>query len=441
MTSLPMLSGFDRVRLERPADWLAVAVAVSLPWSTSATGILIALWLITVLATLDVASVRRELATAAGGLPVLLWVLAALGMLWADVSWADRLGGLGKFHRLLMIPLLLAQFRRSAHGVRVINGFFVSMLVLLLLSWIAVVFPNLPWQGKQFGVPVKDYLIQAETFLLCAFALLWLACEERHAKRPWVVLGLVGLAAIFLINIGFVATGRTVLVVAPVLMLLLGWRQFGWKGLLAAAVVGGIVGAAFWFESPYLHARVEGSVTELQDYMHADALNSTGLHLEFLKKSLSFVETAPIIGHGTGTITALFSHAMVGQNGAASVASANPHNQIFAVAIQLGLVGTVVLLAMWTAHVMLFRGRDFMAWIGLVLVVETVVASLFNSHLFDFTQGWLYVFGVGVVGGTVLRAEGAPVGASPLATSGAPALGPPLTPSMTPSLRPPMAKP
>jgi len=35
--------------------------------------------------------------------------------------------------------------------------------------------------------------------------------------------------------------------------------------------------------------------------------------------------------------------------------------------------------------------------------VQNVVSSLFNSHLFDFTSGWLYVFGVGVIGGMVLR--------------------------------------
>jgi O-antigen ligase len=38
--------------------------------------------------------------------------------------------------------------------------------------------------------------------------------------------------------------------------------------------------------------------------------------------------------------------------------------------------------------------------------VQNVIASLFNSHLSDFTAGWLYVFGVGVLGGTVLRQEG-----------------------------------
>ncbi len=404
-------------RLEQLADWLAVAVAVSLPWSTSASGILIAAWLIAVLPTLDVASVRRELATAAGGLPVLLWVLAAVGMLWADVTWAERIGGLGRFHRLLVIPLLLAQFRRSEHGIWVIHGFFASMLGLLLMSWVAAAFPGLPWPGKEFGVPVKDYIIQGGTFLICAFALLGYALDQRAKKNPRVIFALVGLATLFLVNIAFVATGRTALLVAPVLALLLGWRRFRWQGLLGAVLLGGAVGGVFFLESPYLHGRLEKSVTELQDYLNSDANNPTGLHLEFLRKSLSFVEAAPIIGHGTGSVTEQFRNAVVGQAGASSVGSAYPHNQIFAVAIQLGLIGTVVLLAMWTAHVMLFRGSGFIAWIGLIIVVQNIVSSLFNSHLFDFTQGWLYVFGVGVVGGMMLREQSTAAAASPMAKS------------------------
>src|SRR5580704_19636136 len=104
---------FDARLLQQAADWLAVAVVVSLPWSTSTSVVLIVLWLVAVLPTLAVADMRRELLTATGGLPVLLWLLAAVGMLWADVPWAGRIDGLGGFHRLLAIPLLLAQFRRS----------------------------------------------------------------------------------------------------------------------------------------------------------------------------------------------------------------------------------------------------------------------------------------------------------------------------------------
>jgi hypothetical protein len=90
----------------------------------------------------------------------------------------------------------------------------------------------------------------------------------------------------------------------------------------------------------------------------------------------------------------------------------NPHNQIFAVAIQIGLLGAFVLVAMWMAHFMLFRGGGPAAWIGIVVVIENVVSSAVNSHLFDFSQGWLYVFGVGVAGGMILKH-------TPLATTAA----------------------
>jgi len=37
----------------------------------------------------------------------------------------------------------------------------------------------------------------------------------------------------------------------------------------------------------------------------------------------------------------------------------------------------------------------------LIVVLQNIISSCFNSHLFDFTQGWLYVFAVGVLGGMV----------------------------------------
>ena len=213
----------------------------------------------------------------------------------------------------------------------------------------------------------------------------------------------LALALFFLANIFFVVTSRTALLVAPVLLLLLGWREFGWKGLLGTGLLGATVGIAIWFGSPYLHERLVTSVQELQQYRSSDAANSTGLHLEFLRKSLSFVETAPIIGHGTGSIPEQFREAAVGEAGASAVLSANPHNQILAVGVQLGLIGVAVLVAMWIAHFQLFYGDGLNAWFGMIVVAQNVVSSLFNSHLFDFTSGWLYVFGVGVIGGMVLR--------------------------------------
>jgi O-antigen ligase len=82
---------------------------------------------------------------------------------------------------------------------------------------------------------------------------------------------------------------------------------------------------------------------------------------------------------------------------------ANPHNQTLNVAIQWGAIGVVVLYAMWLVHLLLFRGEGLAAWIGLMVVVQNIFTSLFNSHLFDFSPGWMYVLGVGIAGGMMLR--------------------------------------
>jgi O-antigen ligase len=249
-------------------------------------------------------------------------------------------------------------------------------------------------------------------FLICAFGLIGAACEYWHERKWRVALALLCFAALFLGNIAFVITSRTVFVVAPALVFVLGWRQFGLRGTLAACVVAGALAGALWFSSSTLRERIFHSIEELSVYrdtnsvyLNSNEMNSTGLHVEFFRKSLQIMEAAPFIGHGTGSIPDQFRRAATGKTDAAAVVTVNPHNQIFAVTIRLGLLGMVVLLAMWVAHFMLFRGGGMTAWIGTIIVVQNVASSLFNSHLFDFTQGWLYVFGVGIAGGTVLRVQ------------------------------------
>jgi O-antigen ligase len=395
-------TGLHAPRLGQIADALAVAVAVSLPWSTSATSILIVLWLIALAPTLDVASVRRELASPAGGLPVLLWGVGALGMLWADTSWSESLAGLSGFHKLLLIPLLLAQFRRSAQARWVILGFLASSALLLAVSWALVLTPGLVWRGKASpGVPVKDYILQSEIFAICAFGLIGQAAELWRA-RPRLAIGLLLLAAAFIANIGYVATARTTLVVLVALLLLFGLRQFGWKGAFGVSLSGAALASAMWVSSPYLRERVSAAVEEVQTYGSSKVDTSVGLRFEYWKRSLALIAEAPVIGHGTGTIPQLFRRDASPDTNF-MLLTTNPHSQILTVAVQLGVLGAGALIAMWVAHFTLFRGSTLAAWFGLVIVTYNVVSSLFNSHLFDFSQGWLYVFGVGVTGGIVLR--------------------------------------
>ncbi len=131
----------------------------------------------------------------------------------------------------------------------------------------------------------------------------------------------------------------------------------------------------------------------------------------YWQKSLRFFAEAPVIGHGTGSTRGLFEQAAIGEVGARAQIVKNPHNQTLNVAVQWGLIGVVVLYATWLVHLLLFRGDSLAAWIGLLVVVQNIFTSLFNSHLFDFHEGWMYVLGVGVAGGMVLGAkrDGAPL--------------------------------
>jgi hypothetical protein len=200
---------------------------------------------------------------------------------------------------------------------------------------------------------------------------------------------------------------RADLLVGAFLVVLLGWRLFGWKGTVIACVAAVFFAAASWTTSSYLRTRLSTIIRDIEIYHVAVAQSDIGDHIEFLKKSTTFVREAPVFGHGTGSIADLFRRATTGETGSVATPTVNPHNQIFAVAIQLGLAGTALLLAMWAAHCFLFRSPDLAGWIGTVVAFQNIISSLTSSHLFDFVHGWLYVLGVGVVGGMILRRRAA----------------------------------
>ncbi|MFZ0094611.1 MAG: O-antigen ligase family protein [Pseudolabrys sp.] len=403
MAGLSIADPVVRAKLVRISDGLMVAVAVSLPWSTSATSILLVLWLLGCCPTLEWSIVRRELMTPAGGLPVLLFMLGVLGMAWADVTLLERWKGLDGFFKLLVIPLLMVHFRRSDNGMRVFIGFLFACVALLIASWIVTVWPDIPKGSIDPGVAVKAYIVQSAEFTMCAAGLLYLAVEAARGGRWSILTASLVLALAFLHDVFFIATSRTTLVVIPVLILIYGARQFGWKGFFGAAAAGLAIAAALWTTSPYLRDRAISVLTQTEKFAYENKTTSTGQRIVYWTKSLHIIENAPLIGHGTGSITEMFGRAALGHSGIWAEVPSNPHNQTFVVAIQLGLIGATALWAMWVSHFLLFRGAGLTAWLGLVVVTQNIVGSLFNSFLFDFTEGWLYVLGVGVAGGMVLR--------------------------------------
>ena len=60
-----------------------------------------------------------------------------------------------------------------------------------------------------------------------------------------------------------------------------------------------------------------------------------------------------------------------------------------------------------------------MNWIGLLVVIQNMLTSLLNSHLFDFNEGWIYVLGAGVAGGMTLAQRVSPRAPAPAGSASA----------------------
>jgi O-antigen ligase len=396
-------------------DLLTVLIAILLPWSTSGVAIAVVLWIVALIPTIGWRALLRSLARPISALPIALFALALAGTLWSDATWGARLYAVGPTAKLLMLPLLFYHFERSPRGNWVFVAFLASCTLLLAVSLAVAFNPDLTLkpEAQARGIFVKNYIDQSQEFALCAVALAYpiMILLRTNRLRLAALLGAIALG--FVANMMFVVVSRTALATLPILLALFALLYLQCRTVMIALCVAAALAAVVWNASPTLRATASKFVS---DYQHTRIQNNPsglGSRLEFWQKSLDFFAEAPAIGHGTGSTRGLFEQAAIGETGVQAEIVANPHNQTLNVAVQWGVIGIVVLYAMWLLHLLLFRGEGWLSWIGLLVVVQNVLGSLFNSHLFDFVEGWMYVVGVGVAGGMTLTARQSQPGSAP----------------------------
>ncbi|QWG14894.1 O-antigen ligase family protein [Bradyrhizobium sediminis] len=394
----------DVERWRTTADVFATLAAVTLPWSTSLPAIFIVLWLVALTPTLEVPHVLEMLRRPVCALPIAFAALALIGTLWSEVAWAARIHSASSSVKFFVLPLLFYHFERSTRGAWLLAGFIGSCFLLEILSWIVTVKPNLSLKRDAvYGVPVKNWIDQGQEFVFCAVVLVWAALRLLRSRKPILAIGFMALATSFFLNMAFVNVSRTALVCLPIMLLMLILLELNLREMLLTITASIVLVAVVWISSPLVRTKAEAIFTDFISYRDSRASTSGGQRLEFWRKSLGFVAIAPIIGHGTGSTLSLFEQAAVNQTGVSAEVVANPHNQTLYSAIQWGSVGVLILFAMWLAHLLLFRGEEFAARVGFLVVLQNIVGSLFNSHLLDFHEGWMYVLGVGVAGGILMK--------------------------------------
>jgi hypothetical protein len=396
-----------RAARQKGTENFAIIGAAALPWSTSVGSSCILAFAIGFLTTVKPAEFFRSLKHPASLVTLALCLVTLLGVLWAvEISWPERIRGLAPMGKLLGIPILIYYFSQSDRGRYVFFAFVASCSILMLYSWIVLFWPSLSihYKSDQPGVPVKNYIDQSQGFVFCAFALAAVAIETWRRRRRAIAVSAAVIAVALLANLAFVNVARTALVYSPVLAALFAYRYLGRRQFWIACPALLAALACLWAISPNLQHKVSAAFTEYRTPTTERGPTSVGQRLELWSKSIEFIKAAPLIGHGTGSAKPLFVRDAGGKTSLPTGIIGNPHNQTLLVTIQWGLVGLLALYAMWTVHLLTFRGEGILAWIGLVAVVQNILSSLFNSHLSDFYQGWLYILAVGIGAGTIMKA-------------------------------------
>ena len=398
----------DRALWTTIADVFAILAALALPWSTTLVAIFVPCWLGAVAWVMDWRAYGRLLKQPICYLPLALVGLALIGTLWSDAAWSARLYAITPTLKLLVLPGLFYHFERSSRGMWVFVAFLASCVLLMAVSWLVTIDPSFtlktPNEPGARGIFVKNYIDQSQEFALCAVTLAYPIIRLLRTNRIWQALVLGAISLGFLVNMVLVTVSRTAIVTMPIMVGVFALLHLKRRTSLILIGVMLVLAGLLWFATPDLRWGPQSLLRDYRYYKTDEHVTSIGLRLEFWQKSLRFISEAPVIGHGTGSMRGLFERAATNHEPKDQVI-ANPHNQTLNIAVQWGMVGVILLYAMWLVHLLLFRGEGLVAWIGLLVVVQNIFTSLFNSHLFDFHEGWMYVLGVGVAGGMTLAAK------------------------------------
>jgi O-antigen ligase len=397
-------------------DLIAIFIAIFLPWTTTGVSIMVVLWIASLAFAAEPRALLRSLKRPISILPIAFFGLVLVGTLWSEGTFDDKLQQLSHVSKLLVLPLFIYHFQRSPRGLWVFVAFLVSCLVLALISCITALDPDL--SAKLYfsrgsyvpvsGIFVKSYIDQGQEFSLCAVALAYPIVASWRQGRTSRALMLATVALALVVNMMFVVISRTALVTMPLMLFVFLLLHLRLRIAIATLVGLALLTAGAWYGSPHLRETVGKFFIDYRETFLKNNESGMGSRLIYWEKALSFFVDAPVIGHGTGSTRQLFERAGVGETGARAKIVSDPHNQTLNVAIQWGTLGVFVLFAMWLVHLRLFSGEGLVSWIGLLVVVQNILTSVLNSHLFDFIEGWIYVIGVGIAGGMVLAQSNDP---------------------------------
>lgn len=379
--------------MRRAALWIAVAIGASIPVSTALDNVLVVALVLCWVASggfrEKLAAVRANpFALAAIG----FFLLHVAGAAYSIGSRAEILSALDKASILLLVPVIVSLRPQTEWLRRALVAFLAVLVVTLFLSFLVwwEIVPGGTFKGYAFDPVV--FKLKITHSVLMAYGAFVLAIAAREATDSRWRVALAAVAALAAFNVLFMVWGRTgqLVVLALYFYLLVSWFQ--WRGVLAAAAAGVLIGGTVYFiPSSALHERTLTTVQEIEDWRAGKPATLANKRLETWSNSVTLMQNRPLFGFGTGGFAAAYTKKVAGTG---MDPAGHAENQYLHTAMQLGLVGLIALVGLfafqWRLAGRLATRTETNLARGLVILMA--IGCLFNPFLRDHTEALFYVW-------------------------------------------------
>ena len=409
---------FPLTRTENVVRYLLLLALFSVSFSTALTNIFVVLSYIGFVAALCTSAHLRGVQRAPPALLALaLLALYIIGSSWSIAPHDDIRTALQKYSRLLVLPIAIAlSWRDPALPMRALRWFLAGAGVLALSCYLVSIgkMPHSSLGWWRVSTDARDAYVFKNHItigILLGFAAnaCFLSASYCATMRTRVIAIAAGIA--FAVPIVFLSQGRTgyvALLIGALTVFLLRTRITPLRTLGGVAAIA-LLSAGIYMASPNVKSRTNDLVTEIRTE-HPRTPN--GVRLSFMRVGLREFTAHPLIGLGTGSFAQAYAPTALADWPAGSDmahARHQPHSEFVLVAVQLGLLGTLVYFAMLASLGSAALGRRGIEADSLaLLLVIYVVTSMFNSLLWDTTEAhwFLLLAGCLYVGARRRRAAG-----------------------------------
>jgi O-antigen ligase len=317
---------------------------------------------------------------------------------WSSVGVDSALLAWTRHARLVTIPIMCLLIANRTEAMAVLRAFTFAQIFVVLSAWLLVFGIHMPWATGQhaddtyavFGSYLEQSISQS-----VLVAILWFQRDTLFGKKGrWIAITLA--LATLVLTLGFLQ-GRSGHMVALGMVTLAGMyaipRKFRWTALAIPFIAFALVMAG----SQNFRHRMTQVVSEVSAYAQTRATDSSsGERLVYWSTSLQSIAEKPVLGHGTGSWN--FEYRLLGGDKLAPPTTDNPHQLFLLWAVEGGLVGMALLIAvLWSllAFSKSLETQDARTLQALVLAL--VISGMFNSMIFGIGMGDFFCIGFGIL--------------------------------------------